>query len=230
MLNFKGMRFPIDVILVCIRWYPAYPLSYRHLKEMMQELGVSVDHSSINRWTIRFLPLIEKMARKHKRPVGGNWRMDETYIKVKGVWKYLYRAVDKHGKTVDFLLTTKRDMAAAKRFFDKAMGLNGHPDKVAMDKSGANKTAMDAINDGRAVQILVRQVKYLNNIVEQDHRAIKRVTRPMLNFKSLRAASSVLAGIELIHMICKGQFAIGVTEAMSFADQFSTLAGMVRSV
>jgi putative transposase len=99
-----------------------------------------------------------------------------------------------------------------------------------MDKSGANKAAMDAINDGRAVPILVRQVKYLNNIVEQDHRAIKRVTRPMLNFKSFRAAGSVLAGIELIHMIRKGQFEIDGVEAMSFADQFSTLAGMVRSV
>jgi len=189
MLNFKGMRFPIDVSLVCIRWYAAYPLSCRHLEEMMEERGVSVDHSSINRWAIRFLPLIEKMARKHKRPVGGSWRMDETYIKVKGVWKYLYRAVDKQGKTVDFLLTAKRDMAAAKRFFDKAMGANGDPKKVAMDKSGANKAAMDAINAGRDVPILVRQVKYLNNIVEQDHRAIKRVTRPMLNFKSFRSAS-----------------------------------------
>jgi putative transposase len=195
MLNYKGMRFPIDVILVCIRWYAAYPLSYRHLEEIMEERGVSVDHSSINRWAIRFLPLIEKMARKHKRPIGGSWRMDETYIKVKGVWKYLYRAVDK--------LTAKRDMAAAKRFFDKAIGANGDPDKVAMDKSGANKAAIDAINTGRAVPILVRQVKYLNNIVEQDHRAIKRVTRPMLNFKSFRAAGSVLAGIELIHMIRK---------------------------
>ena len=125
MLNFKGMRFPIDVILVCIRWYAAYPLSYRHLEEMMEERGVSVDHSSINRWAIRFLPLIEKMARKHKRPVSGSWRMDETYIKVKGSWKYLYRAVDKQGRTVDFLLTAKRDMAAAKRFFDKAMVANG---------------------------------------------------------------------------------------------------------
>ena len=230
MLNFKGMRFPIDVILVCIRWYAAYPLSYRHLEEMMQERGVSVDHSSINRWAIRFLPLIEKMARKHKRLVGGSWRMDETYIKVKGVWKYLYRAVDKQGKTVDFLLTAKRDIAAAKRFFDKAMGANGDPNKVAMDKSGANKAAIDAINAGRDVPILVRQVKYLNNIVEQDHRAIKRVTRPMLNFKSFRAAGSVLAGIELIHMIRKGQFVFDSAEAMSIADQFSTLAGMVRSV
>ena len=141
MLNFKGMRFPIEVILVCIRWYVAYPLSYRHLEEMMKERGVFVDHSSINRWAAPFLPHIEKMARKHKRPVGGSWRMDETYIKVKGVWKYLYRAVDKQGETVDFLLTAKRDMAAARRFFDKAMGANGDPSKVAMDKSGANKAA-----------------------------------------------------------------------------------------
>ena len=230
MLSFKGMRFPIDVILVCIRWYAAYPLSYRHLEEMMEERGVSVDRSSINRWAIRFLPLIEKMARKHKRPVSGSWRMDETYIKVKGVWKYLYRAVDKQGKTVDFLLTAKRDMAAARRFFDKAMGANGDPDKVAMDKSGANKAAIDAINAGRDVQILVCQVKYLHNIVEQDHRAIKRVKGPMLNFKSFRSAGSVLAGIELMHMIRKARFFIDCTDAMSFADQFSTLAGMVRPV
>jgi putative transposase len=228
MFHFKGMRFPIDVILVCIRWYAAYPLSYRHLEGMMEERGVSVDHSSINRWAIRYLPLIEKMARKHKRPVGGNWRMDETYIKVKGVWKYFYRAVDKQGKTVDFLLTAKRDMAAAKRFFNKAMGANGDPDKVAMDKSGANKAAINAINAGRDVPILVRQVKYLNNIVEQDHRAIKRVTKPMLNFKLFRAGGSVLAGFELIDMIRKGQFAIDGADAMSVDDQFSALAGMVR--
>jgi transposase-like protein len=230
MLNFKGMRFPIDVILVCIRWYVAYPLSYRHLEEIMDERGVCVDHSSINRWAIRFLPLIEKVSRKHKRPVGGSWRMDETYIKVKGVWKYLYRAVDKQGKTVDFLLTAKRDMAAAKRFFDKAMRQNGVPEKVTMDKSGANKAAIDAINTGRDVSIVVRQVKYLNNIVEQDHRAIKRVTRPMLNFKSFRCAGCVLAGIELMHMIRKGQFAIDDADAMSFAAQFYALVGQVRPV
>jgi len=114
MLNFKGTRSPIDVILVCIRWYAAYSLSYRHLEEILQECGVSVGHSSINRWAIRFLPLIEKMVRK-----------------------YLYRSVDKHGKTIDFLLTAKRDMAAEKQFFDKATGANGDPNKVAMDKSGA---------------------------------------------------------------------------------------------
>ena|ERR1700712_1506659 len=113
MLSFRRMRFPIDVILVCIRWYAACPLSYRHLEQMMEARGISVDHSSINGWAIRFLPLIENMERKRERPVGGSWRMDETYIKVKGVWRYLYRAVDKQGETVDLLLAAKRDMAAA---------------------------------------------------------------------------------------------------------------------
>jgi transposase-like protein len=207
MLIFKGMRFPIDVILLCIRWYAAYPLSYRHIEEMMGERGVPVDHSTINRWVVRFLPLIEKLSRRHKRQVGARWRMDETYIKVKGVWKYLYRTVDKEGKTVDFLLTAHRDMAAARRFFQKAMRENGVPEKIVMDKSGANKAAVDEINGAVAVPIAIRQVKYLNNIVEQDHRAIKRVTRPMLGFKSFRAAANVLARVELMHMIRKGQFA-----------------------
>ena len=230
MLATKGLRFPLDIVLVCIRWYAAYPLSYRHLEEMMEERGVSVDHSSINRWAIRFLPVLEKAFRRHKHPVGASWRMDETYIKVKGVWKYLYRAVDKQGKTIDFLLTAKRDKAAALRFFDKAMKASGAPEKVTMDKSGANTAAMDAINARREPQIAIRQVKYLNNIVEQDHRAIKRITRPMLNFKSFPAARCVLAGIELMHMIRKGQFKIKDGTAMSFADQFYALAGKIRPV
>jgi transposase-like protein len=230
MVNTKGMRFPIDVILVCIRWYAAYPLSYRHLEEMMEERGVVVDHSSINRWAIRFLPLLEKIFRKYKRPVGRSWRMDETYIKVKGVWKYLYRAVDKEGNTVDFLLTAKRDKAAAKHFFDKAMQDHGVPEKVTMDKSGANKAAIDEMSAGREIPIVVRQVKYLNNVVEQDHRAIKRVTKPMLNFKSFRSAKNVLAGIELMHMIRKRQFMMDGVDEMSFANQFYALAGQIRPV
>jgi putative transposase len=230
MLAAKGMRFPIDIILVCIRWYAAYPLSYRHLEEMMEERGVFVDHSSINRWAIRFLPLLEKVFRKHKRAVGASWRMDETYIKVKGAWKYLYRAVDKEGKTVDFLLTARRDKAAALRFFEKAMKASGVPEKVTMDKSGANKAAMDEINGSRETPVIVRQVKYLNNIVEQDHRAIKRVTKPMLNFKSFRAARNILAGIELMHMIRKGQLLLESCIELSFADQSYALAGKIRPV
>ncbi len=224
MLGVKGMRFPIEVILVCIRWYAAYPLSSRHLEEMMGERGVTVDHSTVSRWAIRFLPLLEKIFRKYKRPVGGSWRMDETYIKVKGVWKYLYRAVDRDGKTIDFLLTAKRDKAAAKRFFDKAMQANGVPEKVTMDKSGANKAAIDEINANREKPMVVRQVKYLNNIVEQDHRAVKRITKPMLGFKSFQSAKNILAGIELMHMIRKGQMMMEGADKMSFAEQFYALA------
>ena len=136
--------------------------------------------------------------------------------------------MDKAGKTVDFLLTAKRDKAAANRFFDMTMRENGAPEKVTMDKSGANKAAIDDINDGLENSIVVRQIKYLNNIVEQDHRAIKRVTRPMLGFKSFRPARNILAGIELMHMIRKGQCAIEGATTLSFADQFYALAGQVR--
>ena len=224
MLKMKGMRFPKEIILLCIRWYAAYPLSYRNLEEMVQERGVYVDHSSVSRWAIKFLPMLEKVFRKYKRDVGVSWRMDETYIKVNGQWKYLYRAVDKEGATIDFLLRARRDAAAASRFFEKAMRQNGEPEKVTMDKSGANKAAMNEINQDRDVPIEVRQVKYLNNIVEQDHRFIKRVTRPMLGFKSFRAASAVLAGIELMHMIRKGQLSVEKGKNLSFAEQFYALA------
>ena len=191
----------------------------------MQERGVFVAHSSISRWAIRFLPLLEKVFRNHKRPVGGSWRMDETYILMNGTWKYLYRAVDKAGKTVDFILTAQRDKAAAMRFFDKAMWDNAIPDKVTMDKSGANKAAIDEIIEKRELPIVVRQVKYLNNMVGQDHRAIQRITRPMLGFKAFQSAKSVIASIELMHMIRKGQMALPGAEAMSFAEQFYSLAG-----
>ncbi|CAN5872358.1 IS6 family transposase [soil metagenome] len=228
MLDTKRMRFPLDIILVCIRWYAVDSLSYRHLEEMMLERGVFVDHSSISRWAIRFLPLLEKIFRKHKRQVGGSWRVDETYIKVKGVWKYLYRAVDKEGKTIDFLFTAKRDKAAAMRFFEKAIHDNGTPEKVTMDKSGTNKSAIDQIVEDKNISVIVRQIKYLNNIVEQDHRAVKRITKPMLGFKSFYAAKNVLTGIKLMHMIRKGQLNTQGYEELSFADQFYALAGKIR--
>jgi len=136
----------------------------------------------------------------------------------------LYRAVDKEGKTIDFLLRANRDKAAATSFFEKAMRQNGDPEKVTMDKSGANKTAMDDLNTDREVPITVRQIKYLNNMAEQDHRAVKRITKPMMGFKSFRAAGHVVAGIELMHMIRKGQMIITKGDNRSFADQFYALA------
>ena len=155
--------------------------------------------------------------------------MDETYIKVKRIWKCPYRAVDKKGKTIDSLLTAKRDKAAAMRFFEKAIQDNDIPEKVSMDKGGANKSTIDQIIEDKAISVIVRQVKYLNNIVEQDHRAIKRSTKPMLSIKSFHAAKNVLAGIELMHMIRKSQLNIVGVEELSFADQFYTWAGQIRS-
>ena len=188
-----------------VRWYVAYPLSYRQIEEMMEERGVEVDHSTLNRWVLKYAPLLEKEFRAHKRPVGRSWRMDETYVKVKGVWKYLYRAVDKAGATVDFLLTAKRDRKAALRFLRKAFCQHGTPEKITIDKSGANTAAIESYNTEHEAGIEIRQVKYLNNIVERDHRPIKRQVRTILGFKSFRLAAVTLAGIELMHMTRKGQ-------------------------
>ena len=125
MIEFKGSHFERDVILWGLRWYVAYPISCRQLEEMMGERGVKVDHSTLNRWVVKYVPLLDRQFRFRKRPVGGSWRLDETYVKVKGGWKYLYRAVDKAGATVDFLLTAKRDRKAALRFLRKAIGQHG---------------------------------------------------------------------------------------------------------
>jgi transposase-like protein len=188
----KRLHYPLEVILLCVRWYVAYSVSLRDLEEMMVERSFEVDHSSVHRWVIKLVPLFKKAFRKHKRPVGKSWRMDETYVKVRGQWKYLYRAVDKAGNTVDFLLRAHRDKAAARRYFEKAIGQNGAPETVTMDKSGANLAALQAI---------------------------KRRIRPMMGFKDFRCARIILSGIETMHMIRKGQMkADGIARAA--AEQF----------
>ncbi|KYQ96971.1 integrase [Serratia plymuthica] len=223
---FKRLHYPVDVIAQCVRWYLAYSLSLRNIEEMMAERGVVVDHSTLHRWVIRLVPLLDKAFRRRKRTVGRRWRMDETYIKIKGQCKYLYRAVDTSGQTIDFLLTARRDAAAALRFFRKAIRHHGEPEVVTIDKSGANTAALATLNAGKPDEetITIRQSKYLNNLVEQDHRNIKRRTRPMLGFKSFRRAQTILAGIELIHMIRKGQFQHPQSEGLSPAEQFYVLA------
>ena len=136
-----------------------------------------MDHATLQRWVVKYTPMVEANFRKKKRTVGRSWRMDETYIKIKGQWYYLYRAVDKEGNTIDFLLTKKRDTKAAKRFLIKAIGSNGRPEKITIDKSSANKAAIEEYNRENGTSIEIRQIKYLNNNVEQDHRGIKRVTK-----------------------------------------------------
>jgi putative transposase len=191
----------------------------------MSERGLSVDHSTINRWVVKYAPQLENNFRKkYKRKTGSSMRMDETYIKIKGQWFYLYRAVDKDGETIDFMLSEKRDEAAASAFFTKAINASGKPEKVTIDKSGANNAALKSLNKNlkEKDRIEIRQIKYLNNVVEQDHRFIKRITKPMMGFKSFESAQATLAGIELHHMLRKNQHEN--CETTSVFKQFYALA------
>ena len=225
MVSFKGAHFATDIILVGVRWYVAYSLSYRHVEELMEERGVSVDHATIQRWVVKYSPQLEEAFHRRKRSVWVSWRMDETYITIKGQWYYLYRAVDKTGQTIDFLLTEQRDEQAAKRFLTTAIRRHGVPEKITIDGSAANKAAIERYNEAHGTTITIRQTKYLNNIVEQDHRAVKRVTRPMLGFKAFEAAQGTLVGIELMHMIRKKQLRVEAgDEGLTAAELFYSLA------
>lgn len=181
----KRLHYPLEVMLVWARWYAAYPLNFRHLEEMMQERGVFLGHSTVHRWALKILTVMALIFRRRKRPVGTSWRMDETYIKVAGQWKYLYRAVD---------------------------------------KSGANTAAIRSVNDDACLDIELRQSKYLNSTIEQDHRAVKRLTDPMLGFKSFWSAQKLIAGIETMAMVKKGQLHCPNGQPMSAAQQFYSLA------
>ncbi len=194
----------------------------------MEERGVNVDHATLNRWVVKYSPQIAEEARKQKCKVGSSWRMDETYIKVKGEWVYLYRALDKQGKTVDFMLSKTRDEEAATTFFEQAIGNNILPEKVVMDKNGANKAGLKNINlylflAGCWLSFIdILQVKYLDNIIEQDHRFIKRLTRAMMGIKAFYSTEATLEGIETAHMIRKGQLG---QESVPAFRQFMALAG-----
>jgi putative transposase len=217
MIDLKGMHYPKHVILFAVFFYVRYSVSYRDLEDIMQERGVNVDHATLNRWVVKYSPVIVQLAKKKRKPTSSSWRMDETYIKAKGRWCYYYRAIDKFGATLDFMLSTNRDEVAATRFFKQAIDNNGLHEKVVIDKSGANYldkhryAGFMNINTllfffGFTCFIDILRVEYLNNIIEQDHRFIKKITKPMMNFKAFHSASATLAGIELAHMIRKKQF------------------------
>ncbi|MDP2520844.1 IS6 family transposase [Shimia thalassica] len=226
MISFKGCHFPKPVILHAIYFYLRYSVSLRDLEEILAERGVVVDHATLSRWVVKFSPLVAIEAQKRKKPSAVSWRMDETYIKVRGQWTYLYRAVDRDGKTLDFMLSEKRDTVAATLFFAKALASSGIPLRIVIDKSGANGAGIKEVNKilkrfGCPTTITTVRSKYLNNVIEQDHRFIKRRTRPMLGFKSFSSASATLEGIEVAQMIRKKQFGL---EGSGFA-QFAALAG-----
>ena len=203
---FRNYNYPAEVIIHAVYLYCRFSLSYRDIEEILRIRGLkTIDHATLNRWVIKFSPILESAFRKRKKRVGTSWRMDETYIKVNGKWVYLYRAVDQYGQTIDYLLRAKRDTQAAKRFFKKAIENNGVPDKINIDKSGSNTAGIKAINKDSKTPIKIRQNKYMNNRIEQDHRFIKRLTRPMLGFKTFNTSRRTLSGIETVHMIRKGQ-------------------------
>ena len=191
---------------------------------MLSIRGVKVDHATIQRWVYKFTPLIEKGFSKRKKPVGNRWRLDETYIKVKGEWRYLYRAVDKEGNTIDFLLTKRRQRMSAQSFLIKTIENNGKPELINIDKSGSNKSAILVYNR-RALatksRIKIRQCKYLNNIVEQDHRFIKKRISQSLGFKEFESARRTLSGIEIVHMLKKNQL---IDQDESMFKSFESLA------
>lgn len=206
---FKGRHFEPSVILLCVRWYLSYALSYRDLQEMMAERGLEVDASTVYRWVQAYAPELERRVRRKLKPTAGNWHVDETYVRVKGVWTYLYRAVDAAGQTIDFMLSRRRDTLAAKKFFEKALRSphTEFPEALVVDRASAYPKALILLKHegylGPEAHLVTG--RWLNNRIEQDHRRIKRLVRPGLGFKAFPSASRTIQGYEVMSMVRKGQ-------------------------
>ncbi|MGE6593448.1 IS6 family transposase [Bacillus mycoides] len=206
---FKWKHYQPDIIVLAVRWYLRYNLSLRDLVEMMEERGLSLVHTTIMRWVHQYGPELNERIRKHLKRTNDSWRVDETYIKIKGEKMYLYRAIDSEGNTIDFYLSSKRDAKATKRFLKKAL-VSCHatgPRSITVDGDKAYPVAIRELKDEQCIPhgMPLRVKKYLNNIIEQDHRFIKKRIWNMLGLKSLHTATKMIAGIEAMHMVKKGQ-------------------------
>ena len=205
---FRGRHFRDDIIVLCVRWYLRYSLSYRDLEELMAERGLSLDHSTVARWVLRYASELSKRIRRHLGRPGSSWRVDETYVRVAGQWTYLYRAVDSQGNTIDFMLSPRRDIVAAKHFLQLALWRTGiRPRVINVDGHQAYAHAIAALKKAGELgpRCRCRPVPYLNNIIEQDHRFIKKRIAASLWFRSVEGAVNTIAGYEAMHMIRKGQ-------------------------
>ena len=199
-----------EVIILCVRWYLRFKLSLRDLVEMMAERGLSLAHTTIMRWVQHYAPEFEKRWRQYALAVGRSWRVDETYVKIRGEWCYLYRAVDRTGRTIDFRLSARRDVAAAKAFRKAMKSQQCAPQTITLDGYAASHRAVRELKaDGSLpADTKLRSSKYLNNMIEQDHRSVKQRIAVMLGLKQFRNAAITIAGIELMHRIRKGQFGL----------------------
>jgi transposase-like protein len=224
---FKGRQFDRSVILLCVRWYLAYNLSLRNLEEMMAECGISVDHATVGRWVVRYAPELLGRFNLRKSAVSRKWHIDETFIKVRGRYMYLYRAVDSHGDMVEFWFSERRNLAAAKRFLHRALKRHGRPEWIVIDGSQTNRATIFSCSTTNRLQdrsrrkpkpIRIRQSAHLNNRIEQDHQAFKRRVRSMTGFKAINSARAILGGIEMVHMMRKGQAKYACTRRPSLAE------------
>jgi transposase, IS6 family len=228
---FKWKHYQPDIILLTVRWYLRYSLSFRDLVEIMEERGLSIAHTTIMRWVHQYGSELDKRIRRHLKKTNDSWRVDETYIKVKGQWMYLYRAVDSEGNTIDFYLSKTRDHKAAKRFFKKALRSFhvSKPRVITVAKNPAYPVAIEELKKEKKmpVGIQIRQIKYLNNIVEQDHRFIKKRVRSMLGLKSFRTATSIISGLEAMHIIKKRQLVLQDKSVQNQVEFIHQLFGIV---
>jgi IS6 family transposase len=220
---FAGFCFPPDVIVLAIRWYLRFALSYRDIEELLGERGIEVDHVTIYRWVQRFTPLLAEAARPCRHAVGDRWQVDETYVKVAGRWRYVYRAVDQFGQVIDVFVSARRDTRAAHRFFDRAIGTTGStPTEVVTDRAAAYPTVLDELLPAA----WHRTERYANNRVEADHGRLKARLPPMRGLKQDRSTSIVIAGHGFVQNLRRGHYELGVEERASLrvAVTFDDLA------
>jgi IS6 family transposase len=202
---FTGYRFPPDVIMLAVRWYLRYGLSYRDVEELLVERGIEVDHVTIHRWVQRFTPLLIDAARPCRRPVGGRWFVDETYVKVAGKWRYVYRAVDEQGQVIDVFVSPRRNIPAARTFFTAALTGHGEPEEVITDLAQALETVIEEL----IPDAFHNTEQYANNRVECDHGGLKARLRPMRGLKTDRTASVVSRGHAFIQNLRRGHYELG---------------------
>ncbi len=220
---FAGFRFPSEVIVVAVRWYLRYGLSYRDVEELLAERGVEVDHVTVYRWVQRFTPLLADAARFARHAPGDRWFVDETYVKVAGAWRYVYRAVDQHGQVIDVLVSKRRDTEAARRFFTSALStLKVRPTEVVTDRAAVYPRVLDELIPAAWHHI----EQYENNRIEADHSRLKQRLRPMRGVRTDRTAQVIIAGLAFVQNIRRGHYELGsdAGRGLRVAAAFTELA------